>query len=158
MALVMGCFGIAIVLFFDDPLPWLAFLASWLLIGALYSMILTPAGRLLRRSAHAGDRPSVFTAQFALSHACWLITYPTVGLVGDAVGLSLAMAIMGILGLVGAITAYRSWPAFDAAEIDHVHANLPVDHPHLLAHARRGARHRHIFVIDDEHRTWPTHG
>ena len=30
-------------------------------------------GRLLRRSADAGDRPALFAAQFALCHACWLL-------------------------------------------------------------------------------------
>lgn len=47
-----------------------------LLVGLGYSAVLTPSGRLLRRSAHAQDRPALFAAQFALSHACWLVTYP----------------------------------------------------------------------------------
>lgn len=42
----------------------------WGLLGAGYALAQTPAGRLLRRSAHAEDRPAVFAAQFALSHAC----------------------------------------------------------------------------------------
>lgn len=157
-ALALVCFSIATVLFLDNPLPWSAFLVTWLVVGALYSAILTPAGRLLRRSTHADDRPSVFTAQFALSHACWLVTYPTAGFVGDAVGLPWAMATMGTLGLIGVISAFRFWPAVDAVEIEHDHSDLPVDHPHLVVHAAEGARHRHKFVIDDEHRTWPTRG
>ncbi|MDH5797935.1 MAG: MFS transporter, partial [Paracoccaceae bacterium] len=61
----------------------------WIVIGFSYSVILTPSGRLLRISAHAEDRPAVFTAQFALSHACWLLTYPLAGFLGLAFGLEL---------------------------------------------------------------------
>jgi predicted MFS family arabinose efflux permease len=50
-------------------------LAIWLVIGVGASLVQTPAGRLLRRSADAADRPALFAAQFALSHACWLLTY-----------------------------------------------------------------------------------
>ena len=52
-------------------LSWVLLLAVWLVVGLGYSAVLTPSGRLLRRSAHAGDRPALFAAQFALSHA-WL--------------------------------------------------------------------------------------
>lgn len=48
----------------------------WFVLGLGYSLAQTPSGRLLRRSAHPEDRPALFAAQFALSHACWLITYP----------------------------------------------------------------------------------
>ena len=58
------------------PLGQGALLAIWALLGLLCAAILTPSGRLLRRSAHAEDRPAIFAAQFALSHACWLVTIP----------------------------------------------------------------------------------
>ena len=39
--------------------------------------------------------------------------------------------------------------------------DLPLDHPHLQQHhsagmenEKNGRRHRHAFVIDDEHRAW----
>jgi len=47
----------------------------WFVLGMGNGLVMTPSGRLLRRSAHAGDRPALFAAQFALSHACWLLTY-----------------------------------------------------------------------------------
>ncbi len=57
-------------------------LPLWFILGLGYSLTQTPSGRLLRRSAQPEDRPAIFAAQFALSHACWLITYPSpVGLV-----------------------------------------------------------------------------
>ena len=58
----------------------------WFVLGLGYSLTQTPTGRLLRRSAHAEDRPALFAAQFALSHACWLITYPLAGRLGAAAG------------------------------------------------------------------------
>ena len=58
---------------------WLMLLVGWCIIGIGYSVVLTPSGRLLKRSAHAEDRPAVYAAQFALSHACWLVTYPLAG-------------------------------------------------------------------------------
>lgn len=51
-----------------------ALMALWLVIGFGYSLTQTPTGRLLRRSAQPEDRPAIFAAQFALSHACWLLT------------------------------------------------------------------------------------
>jgi hypothetical protein len=49
---------------------WPALLPVWTLLGLDNGLVLTPSGRLPRRSAHAGDRPALFAAQFALSHAC----------------------------------------------------------------------------------------
>ncbi|AKI03065.1 arabinose efflux permease family protein [Hoeflea sp. IMCC20628] len=137
---------------------WGAFLIIWALSGLLYAAILTPSGRLLRNSAHAEDRPSLFAAQFTLSHLGWLMTYPIAGWAGSALGLPMAMAILGVIALAGALLAVAVWPADDAKVVEHEHRDLPPDHPHLRAHPVAGARHRHIFVIDDEHRAWPTHG
>jgi MFS family permease len=137
---------------------WLAFLAAWASSGTLYSAVLTPSGRLLRRSAHAEDRPAVFAAQFALSHACWLVTYPVAGWVGEAFGLPATMILLGAIAVIGVALAARVWPPGDLQEIAHEHRDLPADHPHLREHRARDAWHRHVFVIDDEHRAWPTHG
>lgn len=137
---------------------WNTFLLIWALSGVFYSAILTPSGRLLRNSAHAEDRPALFAAQFTLSHLGWLVTYPVAGWAGSALGLPVAMAILGIMALAGAVLAAVVWPADDALEVEHEHRDLPRDHPHLRQHPVRGARHRHVFVIDDEHRAWPTHG
>ena len=72
----------------------------WAVLGAGASAVLTPAGRLLRRSAHHGDRPAIFAAQFALSHACWLVTYPLAGWVGGWAGLSVTALLLGGLALM----------------------------------------------------------
>ena len=43
-------------------LAWPALLIAWGLLGVGYSAIMTPTGRLLRRSAQPADRPAVFAA------------------------------------------------------------------------------------------------
>jgi len=50
------------------------------------------------------------------------------------------------------------WPADDAKELVHEHPDMSPDHPHLQEYQAQGNRHSHVFVIDDEHRAWPTHG
>ena len=67
-----------------------------------------------------------------------------------------ALGVLGLVALAGVGIAVRVWPAGDAGEIAHEHPDLPPDHPHLRAHG--GGPHRHRFVIDDEHRVWPTQG
>jgi len=139
---------------------WSLVLVLWALIGAALAGVMTPSGRLLRRSAHAEDRPAIFAAQFALSHACWLIAYPLAGFLASAIGVDMTMLVMGVLGAAGVGLAWMVWPASVAEVIEHSHADLPPDHPHLHGAVRHGGVwvHRHIFVIDDEHRVWPTSG
>ena len=128
----------------------------WGAIGALYAGILTPSGRLLRRSAHAEDRPAVFAAQFALSHACWLVSYPLAGWAGQALGMGPALGVMAGLAAMELGVAARLWPAGLTDAPVHAHPDLPEGHPHLRAHG--GRRHAHPLVIDDAHRVWPTQG
>ncbi len=132
---------------------WPALLIAWSVLGAAYAMVVTPAGRLLRRSAQDSDRPALFAAQFALSHACWLVTYPMAGWLGALAGLPLTMIAHAALALLASILALRLWPAADPDIVEHMHADLPPSHPHLREQG--GPRHAHIFVIDDFHRRWP---
>ncbi len=145
---------------FQQMLSWPVLLLAWLLTGLCYSAILTPSGRLLRRSAHAEDRPALFAAQFALSHACWLVTYPLSGLLFEAVGMGITMLALGGLAGFATFTGLALWPGGAPEMIEHSHEDLPADHPHLReAGVRTGPHsHRHNFVIDDEHRVWPTQG
>ncbi|AMY72286.1 MFS transporter [Frigidibacter mobilis] len=131
-------------------LNWPVLLGAWLLIGLGYSAVLTPSGRLLRRSAHPEDRPALFAAQFALSHVCWLVTYPLSGWLMTQFGPVAALGTLAALAGVGALSALRLWPQEDPEVIEHSHDNLPLDHPHL-----KGARrHSHPFVVDDQHPRW----
>ncbi|KQX52110.1 MULTISPECIES: MFS transporter [unclassified Streptomyces] len=134
-------------------LSWPVLLAAWLVIGAATSAILTPGGRLLRRSAAAPDLPAAFAAQFSLTHACWLITYPLAGWLASQAGLTVSAAVLTALALAAAVTAVRLWPREDPAELEHVHTELPPDHPHLAGAG--GRSHRHDFHIDALHQRWP---
>lgn len=133
---------------------WPLVLILWALLGIGYSAVQTPTGRLLRRSAQPSDRPAVFAAQFALSHACWLLTYPLAGWLGGVGGLAVAALVLTMVTLLGAVSAAGLWPANDPDVIEHDHAELAADDPHLQG-APQSKRHAHTFVIDDHHRRWP---
>ncbi|UTH75168.1 MFS transporter [Chromobacterium sp. IIBBL 290-4] len=125
-------------------------LPLWFVLGLGYCLVQTPSGRLLRRSAHAEDRPALFAAQFALSHTCWLITYPLAGWLGAKAGLLATFIILGGLAGVAALISMRIWAYHDPDQLAHSHDDLPAGHPHLAKHEADEA-HEHVFVIDDPH-------
>ena len=135
-------------------------LPLWFALGLGYSLAQTPSGRLLRRSSQPEDRPALFAAQFALSHACWLITYPVAGWLGAEAGLPVTFAVLGIVAAAAVFLAMRVWPADDPDAIEHTHETLYADHPHLsdTVPDGYGHRHSHVFVIDDHHPEWPREG
>jgi H+ antiporter protein len=130
-----------------------ALLTLWAVVGFGYSLTQTPSGRLLRRSAQPEDRPAVFAAQFSLSHACWLLTYPLAGLLGARAGLDAGFLVMAGIAAAGLALAARIWPPAEPGALPHAHPDLPPDHPHLRAHGVTG--HSHDLVIDDLHPAWP---
>lgn len=134
---------------------WLALLAMWAVLGVGYSAVQTPSGRLLRRSASPEDRSALFAAQFALSHACWLVTYGVAGRIGAAAGMTVTLLVLAGLALAGLIAAVRVWPRSDPDVVAHDHPELAPDHPHVLQHHAARAGHAHEFVIDDLHKRWP---
>ncbi len=135
-----------------DSDVWPALLAIWTIMGVGYSAVMTPSGRLLRRSAHAADRPAVFAAQFALSHACWVLTYPLAGWLGSSAGIVPTLLVLAALTFAGTLIALSLWPAMDADIVPHQHTELPSDHPHLDG---KPFRHAHAYVIDNLHHRWP---
>lgn len=134
-----------------------ALIAVWFIAGFGFSLTQTPIGRILNRSAGEDDRSALFAAQFALSHACWLVTYPLAGWLGVMVGLSNVALALAAIGAVALGLALRLWPAGDPETLEHDHADLAPGHPHLVAHGAHGT-HRHRFVIDDLHLRWPGPG
>jgi len=131
---------------------WLLLL--WSVLGLGFSTAQTPSGRLLRRSANPEDRPALFAAQFALSHACWLIAYPLAGCAGASFGLPATAIMLGVLAVTAIGIAIAVWPVDDLEIVEHRHDGLPADHPHLVD-AHHGHRHAHAYVIDDMHLSWP---
>lgn len=90
--------------------PWQVLLTVWVLLGAGTSMINTPAARLLRRAATDDTRSYLFTAQFSLSHACFIIGYPVAGWVGAGAGQATAAAVLAALATLSTLAAYWLWP------------------------------------------------
>lgn len=126
----------------------------WALAGFGFSLTQTPIGRILNRSADETDRPALFAAQFALSHACWLVAYPLAGWLGALAGLSTVALVLAAIGAVALALTLRLWPAHDPETLAHDHPELPSGHPHLAAHGQPGG-HRHRFVVDALHHRWP---
>ncbi|MEQ1819003.1 MAG: MFS transporter [Terricaulis sp.] len=129
-----------------------ALLILWSALGVGYSLTLTPIGRVLRRSAHAEDRPALFAAQFALSHACWLIAYPLAGFLSAKFGTDAAFSALAALSATGAIGALAFWPSHESERLAHTHEGLPADHPHLSG---APSSHAHDYIIDALHPRWP---
>lgn len=151
----LAAMAVLAVLFAGDAIFWTILLVGWFVLGFAYSMSATPAGRLLRRSAGAEDRPALFAAQFALSHACWLVAYPLAGWVGAGAGQAAAFAALAAVGAAGTGTALWLWPRHDPLVVPHRHDDLSADDPHLLeGHSLEGEA-SHAFVIDDRHLHWP---
>ena len=153
----------------------IALLPAWILLGAGSSLVQTPAGRLLTRSAHEADRPAIFAAQFALSHACWLLAYPMAGWLGSIHVLSTAMIVLALFSFVSTVAALFLWPRHDPVQLEHVHEVIEHEHlhvhdehhqhehegwegpePHNHPHRHDPIQHKHHYVVDLHHPTWPT--
>lgn len=153
-----------------------ALLSIWFVVGAGSSLVQTPAGRLLKRSTHEGDRPAVFAAQFALSHACWLLAYPLAGWIGSTFSLTAAFTVLALITLASTAFALVLWPGNDACDLEHVHEPTGHEHlhirdehhqhahegwegpePHRHPHRHSRLKHKHPFVIDLHHTIWPQH-
>lgn len=91
--------------------PWLMLLSLWVALGAGTSMVVTPSARLLRRTAMATTRSYIFTAQFSLSHACFIITYPVAGWMGASAGQPAAAAVLAVVAMISTAAALKFWPA-----------------------------------------------
>ena len=149
-------------------------LPIWFVIGLGWSLVQTPSGRIVNRSAAGPDRPAYFSAQFALSHACWLVFYPVAGQLGTRIGIeTTALWLAGGI-VIFTVCAALLWPESDDAELEHTHSRVEHEHehshgphhshehegwegpePHSHPHHHGKLRHKHPFVIDDHHAIWP---
>lgn len=59
--------------------PLALFCLAWALNGAGQALIAIPSTALLAAHTHGAERGRAYAAHFALTHACWLTTYPVVG-------------------------------------------------------------------------------
>jgi MFS family permease len=84
--------------------------ALFALVGAGWAAAETPVGRIITRSADERDQPAVFAAQFSLSHACWLVTYPVAGWLGGH-GLGAAALVLAAVAALATLATAALWPA-----------------------------------------------
>ncbi|BCK55569.1 MFS transporter [Nocardia wallacei] len=96
---------------------WMLLGVVWIALGAGTSMVNTPSARLLRARSVPETRAAVFTAQFSLSHAGFLLTYPVAGWLGATAGQAIAAVALGGVATLAASAAARVWPAGAAAGI-----------------------------------------
>ncbi len=93
---------------------WPLYLTWMVAMGIAYATVLTPGGRLLRRAAAPAERPALYAAHFALSHAAWLVAYPLAGWLGAEAGMAAAAILLGLLAAGATLGAIRLWPAAEA--------------------------------------------
>ena len=149
-------------------------LPIWFLVGVGWSLVQTPSGRVVNRSSSPADRSAYFSAQFALSHACWLIFYLIAGYLGTYLGVENTALLLAAWILVFAVLASILWPKRDDEVLNHSHPEMFHEHihihdlhhdhdhegrdgsePHSHPHRHRSEVHSHKYVIDDIHASWP---
>lgn len=142
---------------------WWAALGLWALLGAATGSVSVPIGRLVRAGAGADDRPAAFAAQFSLSHACWLVTYPLTGALSTVAGFTVAWSVLAVLVAGAALLARGLWPVGLDDVVRHTHTDSAA-RDHLAGAAPFGDTsanepgrwvHTHRVVIDDQHPRWP---
>ena len=110
--ILLAIIGIA-VLSQSGTSNWLVICALWCAMGAANATTLVTSSRLLRRHSTPANRPAVYAAQFSLSHACFLITYPLAGITTATIGLgtiALILAVIALAGLTWAIITHLTTP------------------------------------------------
>ena len=173
------CLGAAFLASLGPGLLWISqtetmLFSVWTIIGLSTSLITTSSGILLRSSAMEQDRPSVFAAQFSLSHACWLVAYLLVAWMGREIGPVATVWLTGGVALVFAVIAVPVWVRVGNRPLKHTHINHQHEHmhvhdehhqhehigdegpePHQHPHRHKKLIHSHEFIIDDHHPNWP---
>jgi MFS family permease len=150
-------------------------LPCWFLVGIGWSLVQTPSGKIVNMSALPLDRISYFSAQFALSHLCWLITYPITGFLVLYYGFSFSALFLSCVVLTCFIFSILFWPDEQDRNLTHshelrihTHEHNHKDQHHLHLHndnqeqethdhehEHEEVSHKHKFVIDLHHQEWP---
>jgi MFS family permease len=156
-------------------LSYTLLLMIWPFLGLGYSFVQTPAGRVFKRSANEEDLPKLLAAQFALSHACWLLAYPMAGFLPSILGMGTTLYLFAGLSALALIVAKLFWPQESYSPLPHKHDEIYHDHvhfhgdhhqhnhegwegpePHAHPHKHEEIVHSHSFKIDRHHPVWPT--
>lgn len=111
LAVIAGVIPVAV-----DADAWWPLVMIWGVQGATVSLMLTPSSKIVQKNSTETTRPALFAAQFSLSHACFLITYPLAGALSVAVGLSATATILAVIGTVGVLWTGWHWLAGSQGE------------------------------------------
>ncbi len=118
-ALLLGgtCLGVVLLPLWFGP-PFAVLVTLWAFNGVGQSLISIGSSTLLAEHTFPAERGRVYAAYFALTHACWLVTYPLIGIAGARLGVTVTMAAAGVaclfLTAVAALLRGRTG--------DHVHS------------------------------------
>ena len=90
---------------------WFVLLLAWFISGFGYTLLLTPMGRVIRKVSSVDEFSQVYSAQFSLSHLCWLFMYPLSGYLmttSDASFTLLTLALLIVCSNIIAAWHFRS--------------------------------------------------
>ncbi|MFE3452049.1 MFS transporter [Nonomuraea sp. NPDC059194] len=132
---------------------WPSLLIAWAVLGAATSAVLTPIGRLIRRSVSPADLPAAFAAQFSLSHAAWLLTYPLAGWLASGAGMTTAAGVLTAIGFTAAAAAWALWPADTTARSATIRTIARDHQPTRDGHGAVAARPYAMATTSHEERT-----
>jgi NRE family putative nickel resistance protein-like MFS transporter len=99
--------------------PLFVFGLLWMLNGAGQALVAIPSSTLLAEHTFEEERGRAYAAHFALTHACWLITYPAVGHAAARWGAPVTFTTAGVMCLL--ITAVAVLLAGHGAQGAHTH-------------------------------------
>ena len=71
--------------------------AAWLLLGMSYSILGIRGTELLASDSDGDERPHIYAAHFALSHAGWGLTYPLAGWLSTVLGFGKTAGIFAVM-------------------------------------------------------------
>ena len=173
----LGILALSISLFLMSYEPSFIFaLINWFLIGTGLSLSQIPAGKIVNMSANPNDRTAYFSAQFSLSHMCWLIGYLAAGQLVYIFGFSFTAIFFACIVSICLIYSVLFWPNEDEDNIlihthtklshqhthdhddhhQHMHRDNSEDAIHSHEHSHEEITHKHPFHIDIHHQNWPS--
>src|SRR6266542_1435381 len=105
-ALLGGGLGLGRVLvpYIPKP-PLLVFSFLWMLNGAGQALIAIPSSTLFAEHTIEGERGRAYAAHFALTHLCWLASYPAIGHASARWGSPLTFTGAGVVCLLVTVVA-----------------------------------------------------
>ena len=102
LSVVFVSFAFWLILF---DFIWFVLLLAWFISGFGYTLLLTPMGRVIRKVSSVDEFSQVYSAQFSLSHLCWLFMYPLSGYLMTTTGASFTLLILALLMVCSNIIA-----------------------------------------------------